>query len=322
MVTWLRNKCYDLGWKSSKSYKIPVISVGNLSTGGTGKTPTIEYLIRLLKDQYKVATLSRGYKRTSKGFMIADHHSNAKLIGDEPFQFFQKFEDITVSVDSNRQRGIEKLIQLKQPDVILLDDAFQHRKVTAALNILLTAYDNLYSEDIVLPTGNLREPRAGASRADCIIVTKCPSSLTSFDKKNIVEKLRPMRHQIVYFSSIVYSKSIFSNTDVQALEVLKDSRVTLVTGIANPKPMVDYLTSQLLDFDHLKFNDHHMFTRAEIEMLQRKELILTTEKDYVRLKDGFKLEPSKLWYLPITFEIDRDDTLSDYLLSFLNSFKV
>lgn len=320
MVTWLRNKCYDLGWKSSKSYDTAVICVGNLSTGGTGKTPTIEYLIRLLKEQYRVATLSRGYKRESSGFIIADHEANAKLIGDEPFQFYQKFDDIIVSVDANRQRGIEKLIELKQPDVILLDDAFQHRKVTAAFTILLTAYDNLYSEDIVLPTGNLREPRAGATRADCIIVTKCPANLSSFEQKTIIKSLRPLTHQLVCFSSIMYSKTIYSEHNTKYLNVLKDTHITLVTGIANPKPMIDYLTSASFDFEHLKFNDHHTFTASEIGVLQKKELILTTEKDYMRLKDSFKLEPSKLWYLPITFRIDQDDALNAHLLSFMNSF--
>lgn len=319
-VTWLRNKSYDRGWKSSKSYETAVICVGNLSTGGTGKTPTIEYLIRLLKSKYKVATLSRGYKRVSKGFIIADHESDAKLIGDEPFQFYEKFEDVIVCVDANRQRGIEKLIELKQPDVILLDDAFQHRKVKAAFTILLTAYDDLYSEDIVLPTGNLREPKSGARRADCIIVTKCPTGLSSFDQSTIIEKLKPLRHQTIYFSSIVYSKTIFSENAVQYLDVLKDNRITLVTGIANPKPVIDYLTSELLDFEHLKFNDHHTFTASEIEVLQKKELILTTEKDYMRLKDSFKLEPSKLWYLPITFNIEQDDVFNAHLLSFMNSF--
>ena len=319
-VTWMRNKCYDRGWKSSKSYETTVICVGNLSTGGTGKTPTIEYLIRLLKSKYKVATLSRGYKRVSKGFIIADQQSDAKLIGDEPFQFYEKFEDVIVCVDANRQRGIEKLIELKQPDVILLDDAFQHRKVKAAFTILLTAYDDLYSEDIVLPTGNLREPKSGAGRADCIIVTKCPTGLSSFDQNTIIKKLKPLRHQTIYFSSIVYSKTIFSENAVQYLDVLKGIRITLVTGIANPKPVIDYLTSELLDFEHLKFNDHHAFTASEIGILQKKELILTTEKDYMRLKDSFELESSKLWYLPITFNIEQDDAFNAHLLSFMNSF--
>ena len=321
LVTWLRNKCYDVGLKSSKSYKTPVICVGNLSTGGTGKTPTIEYLVRLLQEQYRVATLSRGYKRESRGFIIASHDANAKLIGDEPFQFYQKFEGLIVSVDANRQRGIEKLIELKQPDVILLDDAFQHRKVTAAFSILLTAYDNLYSEDLVLPTGNLREPSSGASRADCIIVTKCPSELSSHQQDRILEKLKPLPHQMVCFSSIIYSKTISNTHTTKAIQTLRGKHITLVTGIADPKPMLNYLLSESLDFEHLEFNDHHSFTSAEIEMLQQKECILTTEKDYVRLKDSFKSKPMKLWYLPIAFKINESELFDARLLSFMNSFQ-
>ena len=163
LVTWLRNKLYDTGIKSSKSYDFPVICVGNLSTGGTGKTPMIEYLIRLLKDEKSLATLSRGYKRKTEGFVLADENANANTIGDEPFQFYTKFNAIAVAVDSDRQNGIAQLRKLKiQPEVILLDDAYQHRKVKAGFNILLTAYNNLYYKDMVLPTGNLREPRSGA----------------------------------------------------------------------------------------------------------------------------------------------------------------
>jgi tetraacyldisaccharide 4'-kinase len=174
-VTWLRNKSYDFGLKSSTHFDVPIICVGNLSVGGTGKTPMIEYLIRLLKTNYKIAALSRGYKRKTKGFVIANKTMTALDLGDEPFQFYKKFEDVIVSVDANRRHGIKQLMALEhKPDVILLDDAFQHRKVKAGLNILLTSYDNLYCNDIVLPTGNLREPKSGAKRAGVIVVTKCP----------------------------------------------------------------------------------------------------------------------------------------------------
>jgi tetraacyldisaccharide 4'-kinase len=320
IVTWLRNKFYDLGWKSSKSYETAVICVGNLSTGGTGKTPTIEFLIRLLEHQYKIATLSRGYKRETKGFIIADDKATAKTIGDEPFQFHQKFDDVIVSVDSNRQNGIEQLIQLKRPDVILLDDAFQHRKVKAAFNILLTSYDNLYCDDIVLPTGNLREPRAGAKRADLIVVTKCPISLSPSEKSNITKKLKPLEHQQVYFSSISYSERVFNQTETLDINQLKGKKVTLVTGIANPKPLLDYLISKSIDFEHMEFNDHHVFSNSEIEELKQKDFILTTEKDFVRLKDDFESNTSKLWYLPITFKIDDEGEFNAQLLSFMSSF--
>ena len=182
-VTWLRNRLFDRGIMPSKSYDIPVICVGNLSTGGTGKTPMIEYLIRLLKHQKSVATLSRGYKRITEGFVLADGDATADTIGDEPYQFYRKFKDITVAVDSNRQNGIEQLLQLEpKPNVILLDDAYQHRKVKAGLNILLTPYYKLYTDDIVLPTGNLREPRSGANRANIIVITKCPSDISDADE--------------------------------------------------------------------------------------------------------------------------------------------
>ena len=172
-VTWLRNKLYDLGIKKSISYNFPLICVGNLSVGGTGKTPMIEYLINLLKDDYKLATLSRGYKRKTKGFQLANEDSNAGSIGDEPFQFYSKFKNsIAIAVDSNRQNGIENL-QNSDPDVILLDDAFQHRKVQAGFNILLTTYAKPYYKDMVLPTGDLREPKNGSARAHFIVVTKC-----------------------------------------------------------------------------------------------------------------------------------------------------
>ncbi|WP_047544688.1 tetraacyldisaccharide 4'-kinase [Psychroserpens sp. Hel_I_66] len=320
LVTWLRNTFYDLGWKSSKFYETAVICVGNLSTGGTGKTPTIEYLIRLLSDHYKIATLSRGYKRETNGFIIANDLATAKTIGDEPFQFYNKFGDVIVSVDVNRQNGIEQLIKLKQPDVILLDDAFQHRKVKPGFNILLTAYDNLYCDDIVLPTGNLREPKDGANRANCIVVTKCPVTLSSSEKSTIIKKLNPLSHQQVFFSSISYSETIFNVEDSQSINQLKGRKFTLVTGIANPKPIVDHLKSQFLDFEHLNFKDHHSFSNDEIESLKQREFILTTEKDYVRLKDSFMDQPSKLWYLPITFSIDDFNEFDSQILSFVSAF--
>jgi len=320
IVTWLRNKCYDLGWKSSKSYETAVICVGNLSTGGTGKTPTIEYLIRLLDGQYKVATLSRGYKRETDGFIVADESATARTIGDEPLQFYNKFENVIVSVNANRQNGIEQLMTLRQPDVILLDDAFQHRKVKAAFNILLTSYDNLYCDDIVLPTGNLREPRAGAERADIILVTKCPDSLSSSEKSTISKKLKPLEHQHIYFSSISYSETICNQTQTLDIDRLKGKKVTLVTGIANPKPLLEYLTSKSIDFEHMKFNDHHTFTYSEIEELKRKKFVLTTEKDYVRLKGDFKSKDGQLWYFPITFKIDDSSEFNAQLLSFMSSF--
>ncbi len=308
-----------MGWKSSKSYPLPIICVGNLSVGGTGKTPMIEYLIRLLKNDYTLATLSRGYKRESSGFIIADSNSNAKILGDEPFQFYHKFKDVIVSVDANRQHGIEQLMEQRQPEVILLDDAFQHRKVKAGFNILLTSYDNLYCDDMMLPTGNLREPKSGAKRADIIVVTKCPDTISDSEQESLKEKLNPLSHQTVFFSTIAYSNTVINAKEEMLLETLGNRNITLVTGIANPEPLVNYLRSKSLDFEHLKFKDHHMFTASEIDKLYEKEFILTTEKDYMRLKDAFNEATTPLFYLPIVFQLTNEKTFINSIRSFVGA---
>ncbi len=301
-VTWLRNIGYDKGILKSKSYDFPVICVGNLSVGGTGKSPMIEYLIRLLKDEYKIATLSRGYKRSTQGFQIANDQSSALTIGDEPYQFFNKFKDIIVSVDANRQNGISKLRQLNsKPDVILLDDAFQHRKVEAGFNILLTKYNNLYVDDFALPTGDLREPKSGAKRADVIIVTKCPDNISEEEKTSIVRRLKPEANQTMFFSSISYSNKIFSKDTEKELEHLNHTEFTLITGIADASPLVNHLKKLSFNFEHLNFKDHHVFSDTELNALAEKSLIITTEKDFVRLKDA--LPSDKLFYLPIEANI-------------------
>lgn len=316
LITWLRNWLYDKGIKSSKSYDIPIICVGNLSTGGTGKTPMIEYLIRLLKDKKSVATLSRGYKRITEGYEIADQGATADTIGDEPYQFYRKFKDIKVAVDGNRQNGIAQLLKLEdKPEVILLDDAYQHRKVKAGFNILLTAYYNLYCNDIVLPTGNLREPKSGAKRADVIVVTKCPADISESEKSKISKDLKIKPNQKLVFSAINYAEKVISTHSEIALQSL--SEFTLVTGIANAKPLVEFLKNKGLKFDHLEFPDHYSFRINDIEELAKKELIITTEKDFVRLTDNESLE-SKLFYLPIEITIDRKDVFDDAIKSFVD----
>ena len=316
-VTWLRNVLYDLGIKSSKSYDFPVICVGNLSVGGTGKTRMIEYLIRLLHNDYKIATLSRGYKRNTRGFVVADATSKASSIGDEPFQFYKKFKDIIVSVDADRQNGIARLRDLQpQPNVILLDDAFQHRKVKAGFNILLTAYGNLFTDDWLLPTGNLREPKSGAKRANVIVVTKCPNNLSESEKKSIVEKIKPLQYQSVFFSSIVYSKMVYNLKGEKSLEELKSKPIRLVTGIANAQPLVEYLKSEGLNFEHLNFKDHHEFSENDIQNLKSKQCILTTEKDYVRLQPHFAND-DQLYYLPIETQIDNDLQFQELIKNYL-----
>jgi len=318
LVTWLRNKLYDLGLKKSKSYDIPIICVGNLSVGGTGKTPMIEYLTRLLKDSQKVATLSRGYKRQTKEFVIADENATAQSIGDEPFQFYNKFgNQILVAVDANRQNGIAELQKQKnKPSVILLDDAYQHRKVKAGCNVLLTTYSNPYFNDYVLPTGNLREPRIGAKRSHIIVVTKCPKGLSDSEKKRFINQIKPIENQHVFFSSIEYSEKVFSdNSDIELKEL---SNFTLVTGIANSKPLVYFLKAKHLKFEHLNFKDHHEFSQQDITELKKKELIVTTEKDFMRLKQHKSLN-DKLFYLPIKVVIDNEIRFNKLIKNFVEN---
>lgn len=302
MVTWTRNKLYDFGIKKSISFNFPVICVGNLSVGGTGKTPMIEYLIHLLKDDYAVATLSRGYMRKTKGFQLANANHSAESLGDEPFQFYNKFKNrILVAVDSDRVHGIQQLRSLDNPpQVVLLDDAFQHRKVKAGFNILLTAYNNLYTNDLVLPTGNLREPNQGAKRANVIIITKCPDTLGLVEQNAIIKEIDPRSNQHVFFSSIDYSNEVFSMEGRMKVDELKD--FTLVTGIANAHPLIGFLRKKNLEFEHLNFKDHHEFSKQEIMEFQKKTMIVTTEKDFMRLKQYESLN-GILFFLPIQISI-------------------
>ncbi|GAA3564467.1 tetraacyldisaccharide 4'-kinase [Snuella lapsa] len=307
---------YDLNVKSSVSYDFPVICVGNLSVGGTGKTPMIEYLIRFLKDEYSVATLSRGYKRKTKGFQLADMNASAATLGDEPFQFYNKFKDtIKVAVDEKRVNGIKQLRALANPpEIILLDDAFQHRKVRAGFNILLTTFSELFTKDFVLPAGNLREPRKGARRADVIVVTKCPENITDTVKRNILEEIKPGAHQTVFFSTIQYAGKVESEKESLSVESLP--AFTLVTGIAKPKPLVQYLKDKGLKFDHLNFKDHHAFSEQDVEDFANRDLIITTEKDYMRLKQYAVLK-NKLFYLPIHATIDNASNFNQLIKNFV-----
>lgn len=301
-ITALRNYFYDKGWFKSKRYDLPVVCVGNLSTGGTGKSPMIEFLIEFLKDDYQLAVLSRGYKRKTSGFIEVLENSTAEEVGDEPLQFKQNFPNIRVAVCANRQEGIEKL--KTKADVILLDDAFQHRKVNASLNILLTPFYDLYLNDYSLPTGNLREFRRGAKRADIIVVTKCPEGVPYAEMQEIQHDLKPLEHQKVYFSKIGYEDLIYGPSETLSLYYLQDKSFTLVTGIANPKPLVDFLKRKQFDFTHVRFPDHHNFSSSEVDKLKKNEIILTTEKDYMRLQP--KLGKFAIYYLPIKTLILRE----------------
>lgn len=294
-ITALRNFLYNKGLLNSKGYDFPVICVGNLSTGGTGKSPMIELLVSFLKDSHKIAVLSRGYKRKTSGYLEVLADSMVEEVGDEPLQFKKKYPEITVAVCEDRQTGIEKLKKIA--DVVLLDDAFQHRKVKASFNILLTSFDKLYSNDCILPTGNLREPKFGAKRADIIVVTKCPESLENSEMEAIKRKLKPKPHQEIYFSKIGYSSEIKNKTESKPLSYLKNQTFLLVTGIANPKPFVEFLKNEGLNFEEKSFPDHHNFTASEIEVLKKHSLILTTEKDFMRLHSI--TSATEIYYLPI-----------------------
>ncbi|GGG30653.1 tetraacyldisaccharide 4'-kinase [Dokdonia pacifica] len=320
IITLLRNKAYDNGFMSYKKYQLPVICIGNLNTGGTGKSPMTEYLIRILKNNYKVATLSRGYGRKTKGYFQVNSNSLAENVGDEPLQFAKKFDDVTVSVCEDRQSGISKLLQLTPPlEVIILDDAYQHRKVKAGFQILLTAYYDLYTDDFLLPAGNLREARKGAHRAHSIIVTKCPKRISQSERDVIISKLKPLPHQKVYFTTINYSDMLMSDTSHLPVSELKNRAFTLVTGIANPKPLVTYLQNLGLNFDHKIYGDHHNFALSEIKELEMLDLIVTTEKDYVRLSP--LLVDKSLYYLPIEASfIDEASIFDNQVLSFVKDF--
>jgi tetraacyldisaccharide 4'-kinase len=239
-ITSIRNFLFDKGILKSYSFDIPIIAVGNLSVGGTGKTPQIEYLIRLLSPNYEIATLSRGYKRKSEGFVLADSNSNAEILGDEPFQIHQKFPNIHVAVDADRKNGIEQLLKLdNEPEVILLDDAFQHRKVKAGFYILLSSFDDLYFNDFMLPTGNLRESRSGAKRANVIIITKCPKDLSELAQQNMIKKIG--LNVPIFFSFIDYDSEVYNEFESKKVEEIIDVDKLLLAGIAKPKPFFAYL---------------------------------------------------------------------------------
>lgn len=317
LVVYIRNFLYDVDIFKSKAFKTPTICIGNLSVGGTGKTPMAEFLISFLKDDYKVALLSRGYRRESKGFVLAGNQSTVGDLGDEPYQIYLKFPKITVAVDADRRNGIKMLQAKVQPDLILLDDAFQHRKVKYGLSLLLTAYDNLYVNDWYLPSGSLRDSKREAKRADMIIVTKCPEDLSVSAQQRIIRKLNSKGHRQVLFSCLAYSCEFIGDTKGFRLDYFRNKKLTLVTGIANPEPLVAYLKEAGLTFDHLRFKDHHSFTEKELRKLRTRKYLLTTEKDYMRLHGKI----GNLYYLPIKHRFlgQGRKVLEAYLKDFMKS---
>lgn len=320
-ITSFRNFLFDKGILKSYWYDLPVIVVGNLSVGGTGKTPQIEYLIRLLSDKYNIATLSRGYKRKSEGFILANETSNAEILGDEPYQFYKKFPKIQVAVDADRKNGIEQLLsQDIKPEIILLDDAYQHRKVKAGFYILLTAYNDLYCDDFMLPTGNLRESRSGAKRANLIIVTKCPDNLSEEKQNQIIAKIGIDKK--IFFTTISYDENVYSNQAQLKVSAIKNTTKVLVAGIAKPKSFFTYLQGK--DDIIKSYPDHHHFSASDVLEIKNKvknNVIITTEKDYVRLNG--KLPEEQLFYLPIKCDFIKDKQLFDTIISncILNNIK-
>ncbi len=301
LVTYIRNLLYD--WKifKSTSYKIPIVAIGNLSVGGTGKTPHTEYLIKILQEKYKIGVLSRGYKRTTNGYILANENITPEELGDESYQIYSKFKNIKVAVCEDRRTGIKKLIEEENCDFILLDDAFQHRKVKANMYILLTAFDDLFSNDYILPFGNLREPVIGKKRANLVIVTKCPKGITYQQKQKVSNQLRV--NVPLFFTSIAYDINIYSKQEVLPLEKIALQQKTIVVGIAKPNYFINAVKNPKDEV--LIYDDHHHFSNDEIiELKSKNQLIITTEKDYMRLKDR---DIKDLFYLPITvFFLDNE----------------
>lgn len=335
LITRLRNLLFDLGILPVESFELPVISVGNLSMGGTGKTPHVEYLVRLLRENYRVAVLSRGYGRSTKGFLIAEAWHTLKDIGDEPLLYRNKFTDIIVAVDRNRRHGISQLMRLQPaPDVILLDDAFQHRYVKPGLSILLTDYYNLYTRDHLIPAGRLRESRSGSRRADLIVVTKTDSSFSPILERELLKELNPGAEQKVCYSFIRYENPVSFTGEPFDLPDQPNGSVLMVAGIANPYPLKTFLRSHFNQCESLIYRDHHVFTSADVTEIRsmfqkipgRNKIIITTEKDAMRLKEKHifdQLTDLPFYYLPIRIEFHTESkrTFHSYILNYVGKSK-
>ncbi len=311
LITWFRNKLFDLGILPEKKHPVPIISIGNLSMGGTGKTPLTEYIIRLLTDDYKVATLCRGYGRETKGFVLADKNSSAKALGDESKQYLKKFSKVAVAVSENRNLGVEELLKnIPDLDIILLDDAFQHRFIKPGLNILLTDFFRLYTDDYVFPSGSLREFSSGANRADIVIVTKTPVILSPITRRRIAGELKLKNHQQLLFSKIEYDvlTPYFASNKTPLCK--KYSHILLFSGIANNYPLQEHLNQFCSELTVISFPDHHLFNHKDIDRIiktfddifSKNKILVTTEKDTMRLYDckkAYLLEEIPFYYIPI-----------------------
>jgi len=322
IVTEIRNFLFDKAILKSEKFDIPIINVGNLSVGGTGKTPQIEYLIKLLKNDYKIAVLSRGYKRSTSGFIVADKNSSAEQIGDEPYQIFRKFNDIIVCVGEKRVPAIQQIIKNFNPDVILLDDAFQHRTVKAGLNIVLTPFSLPFSKDFILPVGDLRECRHHIRRADLLIVSKTPENIEEEQKNKIKQSIGKYYKKDVFFSSIKYADKVINERNEIKINDLSNYKLLIVTGIAKPDVIFTFFSKKSINFESLKFGDHHNFSDKDINLITKKfgeigaenKLIVTTEKDYVRWNNKHNLP---VYYLPIETKIENKALFNQKIIDYV-----
>ena len=322
LYTSFRNFLFDLGIIDSIEYKIPTIGIGNLSTGGTGKSIVVDYIIGKFKNKNKITTLSRGYNRNTKGFIQASNMSTAYEIGDEPFQFYSKHPEINVVVCEDRRKGMNIILKnLSDTDLCIWDDVFQHRFVKPGLMILTTTFQYPFHKDEILPVGNLRENIGSAKRADFIVVTKCPDNLSQKDKISFLESLNPNDNQKVFFSSLTYMQKIKSDSEEVDIDVLEDVDFILVTGIADSSYLVNFLKNKALKFKHLKYSDHYNFNKSSINKiigLSLNKIILTTEKDFGRLRP--KINNRDIYYIEVGLKFPKeineynfDKNIEDYI---------
>lgn len=332
LVVWIRNYFYDKKIFKSSSFGLPLICVGNLSVGGTGKSPMVEYLVDELKDEFKVATLSRGYKRKTKGYVLAGDTTTALDIGDEPMQFHIKFPNVPVAVGEERLVAIPQLLHDKpETQAIILDDAFQHRAVKAGMNILLTDCNNLFTRDFYMPTGDLRDLKSGYKRADVIVVTKCKADLTSEEAEKIKKEIAPLPNQQVFFTSIKYWHP-YHILKFTTFDLNPKTEVLLVTGIANPKPLKKLLEEHCQAYYFIQYADHHIFSIDDLQEIRKRydgieatnKIILTTEKDAMRLmKFKNELEGLPLYIIPIRhhFLFEQGEQFNNIVKDFIRNFK-
>ncbi len=332
LVVIIRNWLYDRNILKSASFGLPLICVGNLSVGGTGKSPMVEYLVLKLKNKFRVATLSRGYKRKTKGYALANENTTAIEIGDEPMQFYRKFPDVPIAIGEERLDAIPQLLQdHPETEAIILDDAFQHRAIKAGLNILLTDYGNLFTRDFFLPTGDLRDAPAGFKRAQIIVVTKCKPGLSIKERNDVIKEIQPYPHQKIFFTSIAYGTP-YQITQRTITFLDEHTEVLLVTGIANPRPLKKYLEERVETYHMMQFNDHYIFRIDDWHDIKQrfdninagKKIILTTEKDAMRLmKFTAEIDGMPFYVMPIEhrFLFDGEKEFDEEVIKFIENFK-